>query len=177
MDWLSFIFGFLSAIFTNKVYAMLTRILPDKWARYEITIGEIETRRTLTGYKWIAPIRIDSPKWYRRMLMPPLTEYLNAYIVIDNQKNKVMAVWDKGDMREISLRADGVRSIPIVIVTSVNSTLYLNSGEPKKEAMIKDAEKLSIYVEYSVDHRIADTVSFPIEIKNGEAIFGNGERL
>jgi hypothetical protein len=161
---LNFLLGFIAGIFANQVFAMLSRLLPDKWVRYGVLIGELEKQNTL-GVIWISQITLTSPSRWRRALMLPLIEYLIAEVRFNNGE-WIKTRWQTGDVNIAMLRADGLMTIPVVILTYSGSQSYL--GDNIQTNLITDSGIIELRIIRSVDKQEAAIKRFYFNHKTGD---------
>ncbi len=165
---MTFLLGFVAGFLANQVFAMFTRALPQEWVRYKIRIGtpELERRK----FYWFVPVTISTPPWFRRMLMPVLTEYLTVEVKLDD-KDWIGTKWDVGDAPVYMLRTDGVMTVPAIIFMCHNTNLYLGGEGFENEDKVTQMENISIRVVRSMDKSIVRMTSIPVSLSNGNPVF------
>ena len=99
------------------------------------------------------------------MLMPPLVEYLFVEVKIDEQ-DWVKTKWGMGDTADFLLRADGVMTVEVIVLTGSTggANLYLGDNYNEQCYEVIPARKLTLRVSRSFDSKVADIAAFPISV-------------
>ena len=160
--------GFIAGFFANWVFAMVGRLLPPTWVRYEVTIGLAKLNSSQIGEEWMVSVRISPPRW-KKALMDALVEYL----IVDVQINGKLyqSKWATGDLSEVRLRADGAMTVDCFMLSRLghggNWCIADQYSEPSLMLSTMPSE-VAIRITRSLDKTVADEKVFSAINVNGQ---------
>ncbi len=145
-------------------------MLPATLVRFVVHIKHPVKESGLGGESWLAHVTI-SPPGLRRILMPPLEEYLLVEMQVRGMQ-WVRSKWGKGDLAETMLRADGAMTIPCIILSSLDhsgkSWFIADHAGERDYALVEVPESIRLRVVYSLDNKIADEIAIVVKRENGK---------
>ena len=164
----SFGLGFIAGFIANWVFAMITRLLPPTWVRYEVRIGEPRKNVSSVGEEWMSPVTIIPPRW-KRALMEPLKEYLIAHVRFDNSGSWYISKWATGDFSDSRLRADGGMTVHVFLLSRLGHGGFWGVTDSYGETKLKVVPKItSVRIVRSLDNSIAKEEEFTVLDKDNE---------
>jgi hypothetical protein len=122
----------------------------------------------MAGESWLVPIIILPPRW-KKAIMNPLIEYLEADVQIQGNNKRIQSKWIVGDVSEIRLRADGAMTIYCYALSRLGHSGDWYIADQAGEEGFKLStipSKISLRVTYSVDSKIAADKTFKTVLKN-----------
>jgi hypothetical protein len=117
---LNFVLGFLSGIFANQVFGMLTRLFQ---ARFEVSIGNPIDKPDGRDTLWIVPVRFQL-KGLKKILMEPVKERFIAKVKLDSS-SPIWGKWLVGDINANTCLVNGPDVIPALLVSTFSGKVRL----------------------------------------------------
>jgi hypothetical protein len=167
----NFVIGFLAGFFANWVFGLLSRVIPSTWVRFEVHFQHPKKDVDLAGESWLVPVTIFPPRW-RRILMPPLQEYMLVDVQIDDMK-WVRSKWIKGDLSETMLRADAAMTVPCTVLSRLghSGSWYIADYAAEQDYLLEETPKnVRLRVLCSLDNRIANETVLVVKQDGGELV-------
>ena len=167
----NFVIGFLAGFFANWVFGLLSRVIPSTWVRFDVHFQYPKKDVGLAGESWLVPVTISPPRW-RRILMPPLQEYMLVDVQIDDMK-WVRSKWVKGDLSETMLRADAAMTVPCTVLSRLGHSgfWHIEDYAGERDYVLEETPKnVRLRVLCSLDNRIANETVLVVKQDGGDLV-------
>lgn len=163
---LGVLLGIPAGFVANLVFLALLRVLPPTLVRYSVSIGQPYVERQLNMNDWYALIRVGSPTSLWRVLLGPLTEYLEVRLSLNGCQ--WMPVDTQGFGNPRPFRIDGVTTIPALILSSLDHNTYLMGDIDDVHRLPDGQHSMRIRVLRALDESPADEAGFRFTVEEGE---------